>query len=42
VNVQTLATHTDKTERCSGDLQAVRVGTRRWRVNPAGISCRTV
>ncbi len=39
VTVETLAEHTDRTERCSGTVQAVRGSRGRWLVDPLGISC---
>jgi serine/threonine protein kinase len=38
ISVETVATHTDRTDRCSGTLLAVRVdGT--WRADPLSLSC---
>jgi serine/threonine protein kinase len=39
VAIQTIATHTDHTERCSGTLRTTRSADKRWLVEPAGISC---
>jgi len=38
VRVRTVATHTDRVDRCTGTLQATRSGSR-WLVEPAGLSC---
>jgi hypothetical protein len=38
VRVRTVATHTDRVDRCAGTLQATRSGGR-WLVEPAGLSC---
>ena len=38
VRVRTVATHTDRVDRCAGTLQATRAGAR-WLVEPAGLSC---
>jgi hypothetical protein len=38
VRVRTVATHTDRVDRCAGTLQATRSGAR-WLVEPAGLSC---
>jgi eukaryotic-like serine/threonine-protein kinase len=38
VRVSTVATHTDRVDRCIGTLRTVRSGAR-WRVEPAGLSC---
>jgi serine/threonine-protein kinase len=39
VTLQTVAEHTDRTERCAGTIQTVlRDG--RWRVEPYGVSCQ--
>ena len=38
VSLQTVAEHTDRTERCSGTIQTVVRGER-WRVEPYGITC---
>jgi hypothetical protein len=38
VRVSTVATHTDRVDRCSGTLQSTRSGGR-WLVEPAGLSC---
>jgi len=38
VRVRTVATHTDRVDRCAGTLQATRSGDR-WVVEPAGLSC---
>jgi hypothetical protein len=38
VRVRTVATHTDRVDRCSGTLRTVRAGGR-WQVEPAGLSC---
>jgi eukaryotic-like serine/threonine-protein kinase len=38
VRVQTVATHTDRVDRCSGTLRTVRSGGR-WQVEPAGLQC---
>jgi eukaryotic-like serine/threonine-protein kinase len=38
VRVRTVATHTDRVDRCAGTLQATRSGGR-WVVEPAGLSC---
>ena len=40
LQVQTVAEHSTRTDRCSGTLQAVRRGDG-WRVEPAGLSCKT-
>ena len=40
LQVQTVAEHSTRTDRCSGTLQAVRKGDG-WRVEPAGLSCKT-
>jgi hypothetical protein len=39
LEIQTVATHTDRVERCSGTLRTVRGADRRWLVEPAGIHC---
>jgi hypothetical protein len=41
VRVATVARHTDRTDRCSGALLAVPDGTGGFRVDPAGLSCRS-
>jgi hypothetical protein len=38
VRVRTVATHTDRVDRCAGTLQTTRSGGR-WLVEPAGLSC---
>jgi len=38
VRVRTVATHTDRVDRCAGTLQTSRSGGR-WVVEPAGLSC---
>ena len=38
VRVRTVATHTDRTDLCTGTLQATRSGAR-WLVEPHGLSC---
>ena len=38
VRVRTVATHTDRVDRCAGTLRTVRSGGR-WLVEPAGLSC---
>ena len=38
VRVSTVATHTDRVDRCSGTLRTVRSGDR-WLVEPAGLQC---
>ena len=38
VRVSTVATHTDRVDRCSGTLRTVRSGGR-WQVEPAGLQC---
>ena len=38
VRVSTVATHTDRVDRCTGTLQTVRSGGR-WLVEPHGLSC---
>jgi hypothetical protein len=38
LEVRSVATHTDRVDRCSGTLRTVRSGGR-WRVEPAGLSC---
>ena len=38
VRVSTVATHTDRVDRCSGTLRTIRSGGR-WQVEPAGLSC---
>jgi hypothetical protein len=37
VSLQTVAEHTNRTERCTGTVQTVLV-ERRWRVEPTGVS----
>jgi len=37
--VETVARHTDRTDRCSGTLAATRSGDGVWQVEPAGLSC---
>jgi hypothetical protein len=39
VEVQTVATHVDRVDRCSGTLRTVRRDGGRWVVEPAGIRC---
>jgi hypothetical protein len=39
VAIQTIATHADHIERCSGTLRTIRGADKRWLVEPAGISC---
>jgi eukaryotic-like serine/threonine-protein kinase len=39
VAIQTVATHADHTERCTGTLRAIRGADDRWLVEPAGIQC---
>ena len=39
VALQTVAEHTDRTERCTGTVQTVLLDER-WRVEPYGVSCR--
>jgi serine/threonine-protein kinase len=41
VALQTVAEHTDRTERCRGTIQTLLV-ERRWRVEPTGVSCDTL
>jgi serine/threonine-protein kinase len=38
VRLRTVATHTDRTDRCTGTVQSTRSGGR-WRVEPHGLSC---
>ena len=38
VRVRTVATHTDRTDLCTGTLQTTRSGGR-WLVEPHGLSC---
>ena len=38
VRVRTVATHTDRVDRCAGTLRTVR-SSGRWQVEPAGLSC---
>jgi eukaryotic-like serine/threonine-protein kinase len=40
VRVRTVATHTDRVDRCAGTLQTTRSGGR-WVVEPAGLSCNS-
>jgi serine/threonine protein kinase len=40
VRIATVARHTDRTERCSGTLGAVRGDDGDWLVEPQGVSCR--
>ena len=39
VRVETVARHTDRTDRCTGALLAVPDGSGAFRVDPAGLSC---
>ena len=39
VAIQTVAQHTNRTDRCTGTLRTIRRGEG-WRVEPAGVSCR--
>jgi serine/threonine-protein kinase len=39
VEIQTVATHADRVDRCAGNLRTVRGDGGRWRVEPAGIEC---
>ena len=39
VTVRTVATHTDRVDRCSGTLRTVRVPGGGWQVEPAELSC---
>jgi hypothetical protein len=39
VHVRTVATHTDRVDRCTGTLRTVRGPDGGWQVEPAGLSC---
>jgi len=39
VEIQSVATHTDRVDRCSGTLRTVRGEGGRWVVDPAGVHC---
>jgi serine/threonine protein kinase len=39
VAIQTIATHADHNERCSGTLRTIRSADKRWLVEPAGVHC---
>ena len=39
VEIQTVATHDDRVDRCSGTLRTVRGDGGRWLVEPAGVRC---
>jgi serine/threonine protein kinase len=39
VQIQSIATHEDRVDRCSGSLRTVRGDDGRWLVEPAGIQC---
>ncbi len=39
VALETVAEHTDRTDRCSGTVQTVRNAKGRWLVEPYGVSC---
>ena len=39
VDIQTIATHTDRVDHCTGTLRTVRSPGRRWLVEPAGVRC---
>jgi eukaryotic-like serine/threonine-protein kinase len=39
VEIQSVATHDDRVDRCSGTLRTVRGGGGHWLVEPAGIHC---
>jgi len=40
LEIRSIARHTDRTDRCSGTLSAVRASGG-WRVDPAGLTCRS-
>jgi hypothetical protein len=39
VDIQTVATHTNRVDHCTGTLRTVRGPGRRWLVEPAGLRC---
>src|SRR5215217_2460120 len=39
VEIQSIATHADRVDRCSGTLRTVRGESGRWVVEPAGVHC---
>jgi len=39
VTIESVATHTDRVDRCSGTLRTVRSASGRWLVEPSGVSC---
>lgn len=39
VAIQTIATHADHIERCSGTLRTIRSADKRWLVEPAAVRC---
>jgi eukaryotic-like serine/threonine-protein kinase len=41
VEIETIATHDDRVDRCSGTLRTVRGNGGRWLVEPAGVRCTT-
>ena len=40
VEIESVATHDDHVERCSGTLRTIRGSGGRWLVEPAGVTCR--
>jgi eukaryotic-like serine/threonine-protein kinase len=39
VDIQSIATHDDRVDRCSGTLRTIRDAAGRWVVEPAGVQC---
>jgi hypothetical protein len=39
VDIETVATHFDRVDHCTGTLRTVRGPDRRWLVEPAGVRC---
>jgi hypothetical protein len=39
VAIETVATHADRVDRCSGTLRTIRGDGGRWRIEPAGVRC---
>jgi eukaryotic-like serine/threonine-protein kinase len=39
IDIRSVATHTNRVDRCTGTLRAMRGANRRWLVEPAGVRC---
>jgi serine/threonine protein kinase len=41
LDIQTVATHTDRVDRCTGTVRTIRGDGGRWVIEPAGVQCTT-